>query len=93
MSNYTPSTEEVRFLYVNHQDPAGRLSSDDLSREFDRWLAAELDKARAEVRADQSRKIAAAIRARFAGGTVVGDDTWNDGMEHAARIAEGAGRG
>lgn len=36
------------------------------------------------------KEIAAKIRAAKTNGDVVGDETWNDGMERAARIVEGA---
>lgn len=52
------------------------------------WLAAH----DAAIRVGERAKIAVKIRASKANGDVIGDDIWNDGMERAARIAEGTGR-
>lgn len=52
------------------------------------WLATH----DAAIRVGERAKIAVKIRASKANGDVIGDDTWNDGMERAARIAEGTDR-
>ena len=70
MSEYTPTTEEVRRLYVRHCSLRGRTKYpplEELEDEFDRWLAALIREAKAEAyeqgRIDQKRS--AELYARY----------------------------
>ena len=50
--SYTPTTEEVRRLYVRHCSLRGRTKYpplEELEDEFDRWLAALIREAKAEA--------------------------------------------
>lgn len=89
MSDYTPSTDEVRVNYIGTH-PSLATSPHQVERpgEFDRWLES--------VRAEERERIAGKL-ARTAGGYYgmsgpTGDQKiWYDALNHAARIArEGA---
>lgn len=62
MSNYTPTTNEVRESYVFYN--LSELEAEVLRAEFDRWLAAHDAEVRAEVFANMDKWISASIDAR-----------------------------
>lgn len=61
MSEYTPTTEEVRRLYVRHCSLRGRTKYpplEELEAEFDRWLAALIREAKAEALNEAAEHVA-----------------------------------
>lgn len=58
MSDYTPTTDEVRFTYADYYNPPGSGGHAEGLREVDRWLAAH-DR---EVAARALRKAVGGIR-------------------------------
>lgn len=51
MSDYTPTTDELREWYVR-RDRTGRSSRKEYEAEFDRWLAQERARAKVQVLRD-----------------------------------------
>ena len=59
MSDYTPTTDEVRDRYAWGRSDVGYVSYDEAEAEFDLWLVAH----DATVRAEERERIAQAIKA------------------------------
>lgn len=53
MSDYTPTTEEVRMAYVGEPE---HWLDDKVAAEFDRWFASEIEKA-ARIGAEEALRI------------------------------------
>lgn len=92
MSDYTPTTDEVRAVWTTWNGYGGLINrtgpepetSEATAVEFDRWLAAHDE----QVRADERERIAQAIEKRLRErlGHAEGTKAWAV-MIHAARIA------
>lgn len=54
MSDYTPTTEQVRERYIL---PAHRINHEERGEEFDRWLAEEIRDAKAESLREFARSL------------------------------------
>lgn len=95
MSEYTPTTEEVKRWFAGAVDEYRcdtGLSYEEAEQGFDRWLAAHGE----QTRADERRLIAAAIRDREHGWCPGASANFKRGfvlgLRAAAQIAEGDNR-
>ena len=79
MSDYTPSTEEVRGDYANFQLPAegGDLRAEyaEALSEFDRWFASEIEKAERKTLKRAEEAAAQALTTWWLTDTLPEDDT------------------
>ena len=71
MSEYTPTTEEVRRYYIAWGAESG---PDDAAGEFDRWLAVHDAEVRADEREKAAERIAKGVRHAY---DCPGLDDWN----------------
>lgn len=105
MSEYTPTTEQVRRYWLygvdawanGHaalSDTPDPVTGDKPSAQFDRWLANVKAAAAPIIRADERRRVAEEIRVemRRHDNAHIGFSAVGDAYAHAARIAESGGQ-